>query len=200
MLLIASAGFAAAGTAWERPSRTNKILTIRSAPHKRQSPCFVIGDVTLPASTLNAAEAIAGVATCSADRTTLSGVPDVTVGSVSFSDIDFSASGQTPLEFALSNFSGAQPLADSDLQLFKDQLDVYTATECGIRSVDGNLAIKVPKFFLEFQVSRIETAQGNPPTEAGLQVDHLLGKVLNNAASEDAALLDQVREMAENIA
>jgi hypothetical protein len=167
---------------------------------KRQSPCFVIGNEVLPESTLSAAEAIANVATCSADRTTLEGVPDVTVGSVSFSNIDFSQSGQSPLEFALSAFAGAQPLANSDLQLFKDQLDVYTATECGIRSVGGNLAIKVPKFFLEFQVSRIETAQGNPPAEPGLQVDHLLGKVLNNAAGENPALLDQVRELAANIA
>ena len=99
----------------------------------------------------------------------------------------------------MDRFAGAQPIANTDLQLFRDQLDVYTATECGIRSVDGNLAIKVPKFFLEFQVSRIETAQGNPPADAGRQVDHLLGKVLNNAAGEDPALLDQVRDMAVNI-
>ncbi|KAK0383255.1 hypothetical protein NLU13_9168 [Sarocladium strictum] len=184
LLLFASAGFAA------------------TIPITRQAaaPCFIIGKQVLPASTLKAADALASVATCSADRTTLSGVPDVTVGGATFSDIDFSKSGQSPLQFALDRFAGAQPLASSDLQLFKDELDVYTATESGIRSVGGNLAIKVPKFFLEFQVSRIETAQGNPPAGAGQQVDHLLDKVLKNAAGESPALLDQVRQLAANIA
>lgn len=60
----------------------------------------------------------------------------------------------------------------------------------------GNLAIKVPKFFLEFQVSRIQTGQGNPPTAAGLQVDHLRDKVLKNAAGESQDLLDQVTQLA----
>ncbi|KAH8168529.1 hypothetical protein LIA77_11793 [Sarocladium implicatum] len=170
-----------------------------ASPMKRQSPCFIIGDVSLPESTFASAQAIANAATCSPDVTTIAGVPDVTIGGVSYSSIDFSTSGQSPLQFALDRFAGAQPLANSDLQLFKNELDVYTATEGGIRSVGGPLAIKVPKFFLEFQVSRIETAQGNPPTDAGRQVDHLLGKVLNNAAGEDAALLDQVRNMAANI-
>ena len=73
---------------------------------------------------------------------------------------------------------------------------MYLATEAGLRSEGGNLAIKVPKFFLEMQVSRIETAQGNPPTAAGLQVDHLRDKVTTNAAGEDKALLDQVIALA----
>jgi len=63
--------------------------------------------------------------------------------------------------------------------------------------VGGNLAIKVPKFFLEFQISRIQTAQGNPPTAAGLQVDHLLGKVVKNAGRESKAVLDQVAALAK---
>ncbi|KAH6670888.1 hypothetical protein F5X68DRAFT_247452 [Plectosphaerella plurivora] len=167
---------------------------------RQSNACFIVGNTALPASTQGAVDDLAARATCSNSATTLSGVPDVTVGSATFSNIDFSKSNQTPLEFALSEFAGATPLASSDLQTFKDQLDVYVATESGIRSVGGNLAIKVPKFFLEFQVSRIETAQGNPPTAAGLQVDHLLGKVLNNAKGEDAALLDQVRALAANIA
>lgn len=77
---------------------------------------------------------------------------------------------------------------------------MYLATEAGLRSLDGSLKIKVPKFFLQFQVSRIQTAQGNPPTAAGLQVDHLRDKVTKNAAGEDAALLDQVKQLATVLA
>lgn len=46
------------------------------------------------------------------------------------------------------------------------------------------------------QVSRIQTAQGNPPTAAGLQVDHLRDKVIKNAAQESQTLLDQVTKLA----
>lgn len=73
---------------------------------------------------------------------------------------------------------------------------MYLATEAGLRSVGGSLAIKVPKFFLEMQISRIQTAQGNPPTAAGLQVDHLRDKVINNAGGESQTLLDQVTQLA----
>ena len=54
---------------------------------------------------------------------------------------------------------------------------MYTATEAGIRSVAGNFnVIKVPKFFLAFQVARIKSAQGTLGTAPGVQVEHLLGK------------------------
>lgn len=76
---------------------------------------------------------------------------------------------------------------------------MYLATEAGIRSEGGNLAIKVPKFFLEMQVSRIQTAQGKAPTSASLQVDHLRDKVTKNAAGEDKALLDQVVALAAQL-
>jgi hypothetical protein len=137
--------------------------------------------------------------TCSNTAKSISGVPDVTSGAVSFSSINFAASKtQTPLQFALSKFATRSPLATAnDLATFQDELNVYLATEAGIRSVSGGLAIKVPKFFLEFQVSRIQTAQGNPPADAALTVDHLLGKVLKNAAGESRALLDQVSALAK---
>lgn len=121
----------------------------------------------------------------------------MTSGDVSFSSVNFAASGQTPLQFALSKFATSSPLADNDLATFQDELNVYLATEAGIRSVGGSLAIKVPKFLLEFQVSRIQTAQGNAPTDPALTVDHLLGKVLKNAAGESQALLDQVSALAK---
>ncbi|KAI6084144.1 hypothetical protein F4821DRAFT_177894 [Hypoxylon rubiginosum] len=177
--------------------------TIPGAPlvYTRQSTsaCFLIGDETLPAETADIAADLASSVTCSSSVTTIANVPDVISGSTAFSSIDFSQSSQTPLTFALSKFATASPLADTDLATFQDMLDVYQATEAGIRSVGGSLAIKVPKFFLEMQVSRIQTAQGNPPTAAGLQVDHLRDKVLKNAPKESQTLLDQVTALATQL-
>jgi hypothetical protein len=165
----------------------------------RASACFVVGSETLPAEVADSVTTLQNTISCSTTKTTISNVPDVTSGSSTFSAIDFSQSSQTPLEFALSKFATADPLASTDLQTFQDNLNVYLATEAGIRSVGGSLAIKVPKFFLEFQVSRIQTAQGNPPTAAGLQIDHLRDKVTKNAASENQALLDQVIALASQL-
>lgn len=166
---------------------------------KRQSACFVIGSTTLPAEVADVATSIQSEITCDTSKTTISGVPDVTSGAVSFSSVDFSQSSLTPLGFALSKFATASPLADSDLQTFQDELNTYLATEVGIRSVGGSLAIKAPKFFLEYQVSRIQTAQGNPPADAASQVTHLRDKVLKNAAGEDQSLLDQVTALATQL-
>ncbi|CAI4214943.1 unnamed protein product [Parascedosporium putredinis] len=185
-LLLAAAGIAYAVAPTVAPRQANA--------------CFVIGNEVLPQSVVDTVTAVQGAVSCRAGSQTLSGVPDVTSGGINFSDVNFADSDLSPLEFALTEFASANPLADTDLQRFEDTLNVYLATEAGIRSVAGGLTIKVPKFFLEFQVSRIQTAQGNPPTAAGLQVDHLLDKVLKNAASENAALLDQVRRLATQLA
>lgn len=173
-----------------------------SSPHalvSRQSACFVIGSQTLPQEVADVVTSLGDTISCSSSATTIAGVPDVTSGSTSFSQIDFSRSKQSPLEFALSNFATEARVADSDLGFFQDALNVYLATEAGIRSVGGSLAIKVPKFFLEMQVSRIQTAQGNAPSEPGLQVDHLRDKVLKNGAGEDSSLLDQVTTLATQL-
>ena len=167
---------------------------------RQSSPCFIIGDAELPVSVANIVTSLTPIITCSRNTRTLSGVPDVTSGSVTFSDIDFTRSSQSPLQFALAEFAANEDnLADTDLQRFEDSLNVYLATEAGIRSVSGGLAIKVPKFFLEMQVSRIRTAQGNPPTEPGLQVNHLRDKVTKNAARESQELLDQVIALAAKL-
>ncbi|KAF2964527.1 hypothetical protein GQX73_g9041 [Xylaria multiplex] len=186
------------------PFVTNSdIIPIRDGPvaiaSRQNQACFVIGSETLPEETADIADDLANVVTCSNSATTIAGVPDVTSGSTTFSSIDFSQSNQSPLQFALSNFATENPLSNTDLEFFQDALNVYLATEAGIRSVGGSLAIKVPKFFLEMQVSRIETAQGNPPTAPGLQVDHLRDKVLKNAGREDQALLDQVTALATQL-
>lgn len=169
-------------------------LTTRQA-----NACFVIGNEALPAEVSDTVTVIQSAVTCDNSATTISNVPDVSSGSTSFSDIDFSKSSQSPLEFALQQFATANPLANTNLKTFQDSLNVYLATEAGIRSVGGNLAIKVPKFFLQMQVSRIQTAQGNPPAAAGQQVDHLRDKVTKNAAGESKALLDQVIALAAKL-
>ena len=63
----------------------------------------------------------------------------------------------------------------------------------------GALQIKVPKFFLSFQIARIKTAQGIAITDPGQTVEHLLGKVTKNAAGESAALLAEVADLAVSL-
>ncbi len=113
-----------------------------------------------------------------------------------FSDINFEKSPLSPLEFALSEFETIEPLKDNDLSKFQAQANVYVATEDGIRSVGGNLAIKDVRFFLDFQVARIQTAQGVDITNVPDQVQHLLGKVLKNGPEESQATKDKVTALA----
>ncbi|KXH68090.1 hypothetical protein CSAL01_06270 [Colletotrichum salicis] len=162
----------------------------------RQNACFIVGNTVLPQEVSDAAASLEAKISCDASKKTLSNVPDVSAGGVTFSSINFADSSSTPLAFALDKFATTEPLASNDLAKFQNELDAYVATEAGIRSVGGNLGIKVPKFFLSMQVSRIQTAQGNPPAAAGQQVDHLRDKVLKNAPKESKALLDQVTALA----
>ncbi|KAL5119338.1 hypothetical protein ACEQ8H_002825 [Pleosporales sp. CAS-2024a] len=166
---------------------------------RQAKACFVVGNTALPTEVQTAVRSIQNAVTCSATVKTIGSVPDVSSGGVSFSSIDFTKSKQSPLAFALQEFATASPLASTDLKTFQDRLNVYVATEAGLRSTSGSLAIKVPKFFLSFQISRIQTAQGNPPTAPGQQVDHLRDKVTKNAAGESRALLDQVVALARQL-
>lgn len=161
------------------------------ADKRQQAACFLIGSETLPAETADVAAAIQGSITCGTAKT-IGNVPDVSSNGISFSAINFVTSSSTPLQFALDTFATASPLASTNLRTFETDLNLYLATEAGIRSEAGNLAIKVPKFFLAFQVARIKTAQGIAITDPGQTVEHLLEKVTKNAAGESKALLDQV--------
>lgn len=185
------------------PTANNDMLTLSKAPTgnlaERQSPCFVIGNEVLPKEVQDVVAGIQSRITCNPSIKTLSNVPDVISGGVAFSSINFASSPQTALQFALDRFATKAPLASNDLAIFQSQLDVYLATEAGIRSVAGGLGLKPVKFFLQLQVSRIQTAQGNPPTAAGLQVD-LLEKVLKNAPRESKAVQDKVRALAKVLA
>ncbi|EPE31147.1 hypothetical protein GLAREA_04114 [Glarea lozoyensis ATCC 20868] len=167
---------------------------------RQAKACFIVGNTALPAEVQDTVTSIQGSVTCNPGIKTLSGVPDVSSGGVSYSSIDFSASSKTPLEFALDEFATASPLAASDLALFEDRLATYLATEAGIRSVGGNLAIKAPKFFQSFQIARIKAAQGVVETDPGQTVDHLLGKVTKNAGSaESKATLDAITALATQL-
>ncbi|CAN9309677.1 unnamed protein product [Alternaria alternata] len=167
---------------------------------RQGNACFIIGNEVLPGETADVVNQIQAAVTCDPNAKTLENVPDVTSGSQTFSKIDFSTSGQTPLQFATSTFTTAVPLADSNLEAFQDALNVYLATEAGLRSSGGNFGlIKAPKFFLEMQISRINTARGQPPTDAAQQVDHLKDKVTKNAVREDQAILDQVAQLATQL-
>ncbi|KAF5670590.1 hypothetical protein FHETE_4497 [Fusarium heterosporum] len=167
--------------------------------HKRQNPCFITGSEALPEEVSSQAVGLASAVTCDTSQTTIDGVPDVSSGGVTFSSINFASSGQSPLAFALDKFATTSPLANNDVGFLQNELNVYLATEAGIRSTGGNLAIKVPKFFLQFQIARVQQAQGAVSNVPGMTVDHQLEKVLKNAAGEDQALLNQVNELAANL-
>ncbi|CZS92601.1 hypothetical protein WAI453_006659 [Rhynchosporium graminicola] len=175
-------------------------LSVPLSLPRQANACFLVGKTTLPAEVVSAANFLAPLVTCSSSVKTISGVPDVTSGSTSFSSINFATSSQSPLTFALSEFATSTPLASTNLKLFQDRANVYTATEAGIRSAGGALAIKAPKFFLAFQIARIKAAQGLENKDPGQQVDHLLGKVTKNAVRESKATLDAITALSKVLA
>ncbi|KAL7754502.1 hypothetical protein RI367_000487 [Sorochytrium milnesiophthora] len=161
--------------------------------------CFLVGNETLPAEVAAGIPRLEQAVTCNLNRKTIGNVPDVRSGRVTFTSVDFSKSKQPTLAFALSRFKTASPLASNDLRVFQDELNVYLATEAGIRSEGDSLAIKVPKFFLAFQIARINTAKGVKITNPSDTVQHLLGKVLKNAAGQPQELLDQVTALSKQL-
>ncbi|KAG7126516.1 hypothetical protein HYQ46_010451 [Verticillium longisporum] len=184
-IMAASASVALAAPSW-------------SLFRRQANACFITGTTALPAIVEEDVAGFQDLVTCDASTTTIQGIPDVQAGNVKFSAVNFADAGG---DFALNTFATTEPLADNDLNTFTNQLVVYLATEAGIRSNGGDVGqIKIPKFFLEMQVSRIRVAQGDTPAEAGLQVDHLRDKVLTNGAGEDQALKDQVTQLAAQTA
>ncbi|UKZ48159.1 hypothetical protein TrVGV298_002395 [Trichoderma virens] len=168
-----------------------------SHPEARAQACFIVGTNTLPKESQDAANFLASNVTCNSKKTTISSVPDVSSGGISFSSINFANSDLSPLQFALQKFATTSPLANNDLAKFQNEANVYTATEIGLRSIGGELAIKAPKFFIAMQISRIQTAQGNPPTDPGQTVEHLLGKVTKNASRKDQQFLDEITALSK---
>ncbi|KAF3908314.1 hypothetical protein AA313_de0207111 [Arthrobotrys entomopaga] len=165
-------------------------LPITTLTPRAAALCSIIGKTALPAETQEAADAIASVVTCNTALRPLQGIPDTISDGIKFSDINFA-------DIALQTFSTPTPPRTASLTTFQNELNVYISQESGIRSINGkNLAIKAPKFFLEFQIARIKTSQGQVITDPGQTVEHLLGKVIKNAGRVSKATLDKVNKLA----
>ncbi|KAK1227774.1 hypothetical protein PQX77_009214 [Marasmius sp. AFHP31] len=173
-----------------------------SAPVARQAaPCFVTGSVALPKEVSDGLAGLSGV-TCDNSVQVVPGVPDVSSGGVKFSDIDFQKSSLSTLGFSLQTFATPADPATADLALLQNQLNVYLAVEAGSRSQSGTNGItsqvKLPKFFLQFQIARARTALGEQ-LSVGDTVEHQLGKVIKNAAGASAQEKAQVEALAKQL-
>jgi hypothetical protein len=159
---------------------------------RQAAPCFLVGNLPLPSDLENALERLAKTITCDFSTTTIGHVPDVSTPTSSFSDLDFASSSVTPLRFALENFATAKPLAASHMRIFEQRLDLYMATEAGIRSEGESLDIVVIRKFLELQIARIKAAQENVFADPTKSPAYLLGEVLRSVQGEDRRLLGEV--------
>ncbi|KAF7320118.1 hypothetical protein MKEN_00796200 [Mycena kentingensis (nom. inval.)] len=179
--------------------------TALSAPlslFRRANPCFVTGTIALPAEVASSLAALEPVITCNTAVQVASGVPDVTSGGISFSSIDFQKSSLSPVGFALQTFTTPTDPATADLATLENQLNTYLAVEAGVRSQPNSSAflarVKGPKFFLQFQIARVKTAQGVALGVADT-VEHQLGKVTKNAVGASAAEIAQVNALAKQL-
>ncbi|KAJ7492770.1 hypothetical protein FB451DRAFT_1219523 [Mycena latifolia] len=179
--------------------------TALSAPlsfFKRASPCFVTGSVALPAEVAAGLPAFENAITCNAKIQVAPGVPDITSGGIAYSTIDFQKSSASPLGFALATFKTPTDPATADLTTLQNQLNDYLALEAGVRSQPGSSALlaklKGPKFFLQFQIARVQTANGVALGVADT-VEHQLGKVTKNAVGASASEIAQVTALAKQV-
>ncbi|KAE9403995.1 hypothetical protein BT96DRAFT_854173 [Gymnopus androsaceus JB14] len=173
-----------------------------SAPlAKRANPCFVTGSVALPAEVSEGLPALSGV-TCNTAVQVASGVPDVISGGIAFSTIDFQNSSLSPLGFALQTFTTPTDPAGADLTTLQNQLNDYLAFEAGVRSQPDTSTLldelKGPKFFLQFQIARVNTANG-VTLDAADTVAHQLTKVTANAVGATSAELAQVTALSTQV-
>ncbi|KAJ3363625.1 hypothetical protein HDU91_002918 [Kappamyces sp. JEL0680] len=112
------------------------------------------------------------------------GLQDVSSNGLAFSSISYVGKG-TPISFALSTFDVADPKT-ADLGKLQDQLNAYLGVEFQLRNkaiANGPIKLselKVPKFFLQMQVARVNQALGIKVDAAGT-VSHQRGKVIKNA-------------------
>ncbi|KAK7439808.1 hypothetical protein VKT23_017384 [Stygiomarasmius scandens] len=172
------------------------------APVRRQNPCFVTGPVALPAEVSSGLTSLTPAITCDNSVQVAPGVPDVSSGGVKFSQIDFQKSSSSPIGFALQTFKTPADPADADLELLQNQLNTYLAVEAGVRSQSNSGALlnqlKGPKFFLQFQIARVNEARG---VQVGVAdtVEHQLGKVIKNAGGASQAEIAQVNALATQI-
>ncbi|KAJ3968935.1 hypothetical protein EV361DRAFT_382697 [Lentinula raphanica] len=188
---------------------------------RRANPCFVTGTVALPAEVSEGLPALeAAPVTCNTavklfknypfhDRVAhemqvevAPGVPDISSGGIDYSTIDFQKSSLSPLGFALQTFTTPEDPADADLTTLQNQLNDYLALEAGVRSQPDSSALlsklKGPKFFLQFQIARVNTANG-VQLDAANTVSHQLTKVTANAVGATSAELAQVTALSTQV-
>ncbi|KAJ3994458.1 hypothetical protein F5050DRAFT_1904090 [Lentinula boryana] len=176
---------------------------------KRANPCFVTGSVALPAEVSDVLPALeAAPVTCNTAVEVAPGVPDISSGGIDYSTIDFQKSSLSPLGFALlcQNFSQLfatpEDPAGADLTTLQNQLNDYLALEAGVRSQPDSSALlgrlKGPKFFLQFQIARVNTANG-VQLDAADTVAHQLTKVTANAVGATSAELEQVTTLSTQV-
>jgi len=169
---------------------------------KRANPCFVTGSVALPAEVAAGLPALESAVTCNAKIQVATGVPDIISGGIAYSSIDFQKSSASPLGFALATFKTPTDPATADLATLQNQLNDYLALEAGVRSQPNSSALlaklKGPKFFLQFQIARVQTANGVTLSVADT-VDHQLTKVTNNAVGASASEIAQVTALAKQV-
>ncbi|KAF5336617.1 hypothetical protein D9611_006672 [Ephemerocybe angulata] len=178
-----------------------------AAPHeeiaKRQTTaCFLKGTTALPAEVADGVAALAKAVTCSAGNS-VTGVPAVSSGGIAFSSIDFQKSTKSPLGFALETFKTPTNPSTANLATLQDQLNDYLAVEAGIRSLSSTnsallTSVKSVKFFIQYQMARVRTAQGEKLGAADT-VEHQLGKVTKNAIKATAAEIAQVNALAKQL-
>ncbi|CAK5280164.1 unnamed protein product, partial [Mycena citricolor] len=161
------------------------------------------GSTALPAEVATGVPALAKAVTCNTKTQIVPGVPDVTSGGIALSTIDFQKSSKSPLGFALATFTTPTNPAQADVATLQNQLNDYLALEAGIRSQPSNNANKVllekikgPKFFLQFQMARVNAANGVKVSAAGT-VAHQQAKVIKNAAGASAQEIAQVNALAK---
>ncbi|KAG8744338.1 hypothetical protein FRC10_010318 [Ceratobasidium sp. 414] len=148
--------------------------------HRRQAACFLVGKNALPAEVADGVPALTNSVTCgSAKIANTNGVPDVISGGISYSSIDFQSSSKSPVGFALATFTTPANPATANLTKLQNQLNVYLAMEAGVRSTGASILpkLKGTKFFIQFQIARVQTAQG-VKLDVADTVEHQLGKVL----------------------
>ncbi|QRW20717.1 hypothetical protein RhiXN_05706 [Rhizoctonia solani] len=173
------------------------ISLVAAAPtvHRRQSACFLVGKTALPAEVSSGVSALASQVTCGTKTiANTGGVPDVTSGGISFSSIDFQSSQRARLVCS-GYFQDPRDPATANLATLQNQLNTYLAMEAGVEYVP---TISGTKFFLQFQIARVRTAQG-AKLGATDTVEHQLGKVLKNAVGATQAEKDAVTALSKQL-
>lgn len=176
-------------------SSSLRVRELKASPvfaSRRWVPCFLIGNQALPDELEGPISGLADSITCDFSRITIGHVPDVSTSTRSFSEIDFRMSPTTPLRFALENFATRLPLSTSKLRVFEQRLDLYRATEAGIRSEGGSSEIVVVRKFLELQVARIKAAQQIEISDPKQSPEYLLGEVVRSIKGDDLRLLGEI--------